>query len=66
MLTNMLTLGLGIAIGCLIGLPAVLIGVVKLSLSISFGTLLAGLVCGWLHSQRPGSLAILANRENIQ
>ena len=52
-LTNMLTLGLGIAVGCLIGLPAILIGGVKLSLSTSVGTLLAGLFCGWLHSRRP-------------
>lgn len=53
LVTNMLTLGLGIAIGCLIGLPAVFIGGVKLTLSTSVGTLLAGLFFGWLHSRRP-------------
>jgi len=53
LVTNMLTLGLGIAIGCLIGLPAFYIGGVKLALSTSVGTLLAGLLFGWLHSRRP-------------
>lgn len=53
MLTNMFTLGFGIAIGCLIGLPALFIGGVKLALSTSVGTLLAGLFFGWLHSRRP-------------
>ena len=52
-LTNMLTLGLGIAVGCLIGLPAIMLGGIKLSLSTSVGTLLAGLFCGWAHSRRP-------------
>ncbi len=51
--TEILTLGLGIAIGCLIGLPALVLAGVKLSLSTSVGTLLAGLFLGWLHSQRP-------------
>ena len=53
LVTNMLTLGLGIALGCLIGLPAFFIGGVKLALSTSVGTLLAGLLFGWLHSTRP-------------
>ncbi len=52
-LTNMFTLGIGIAIGCLIGLPAIFLGGVKLSLSTSVGTLLAGLFLGWLHSRKP-------------
>ncbi len=51
--TDMFTLGFGIAIGCLIGLPAFLIGEVKLSLSTSVGTLLAGLFFGWLRSVKP-------------
>ena len=53
LVTNMLTFGLGIAVGCLIGLPAFFIGGVKLALSTSVGTLLAGLLFGWLHSRRP-------------
>jgi putative transport protein len=53
LVTNMLTLGLGIALGCLVGLPAFFIGGVKLALSTSVGTLLAGLFFGWLHSRRP-------------
>ncbi|MBL0372949.1 aspartate-alanine antiporter [Rhizobium sp. KVB221] len=52
-LTNMFTLGVGIVVGCLIGLPALYIGGVKLALSTSVGTLLAGLFLGWLHSKRP-------------
>lgn len=51
--TDMFTLGFGIAVGCLIGLPALVLGGVKLSLSTSVGTLLAGLFLGWLRSVRP-------------
>ena len=51
--TDMFTLGIGIAIGCLIGLPAVFIGSVKLALSSAVGTLLVGLLCGWFRSVRP-------------
>jgi len=53
LVTNMLTLGLGIALGCLIGLPAFHLGGMRLALSTSVGTLLAGLFLGWLHSRRP-------------
>jgi putative transport protein len=53
MVTDMFTLGIGIAVGCLIGLPALFIGSVKLSLSTAVGTLLAGLLFGWLRSWRP-------------
>lgn len=51
--TNMFTLCIGIAVGCLIGLPALYIGTVKLSLSTAVGTLLAGLLAGWLRSWKP-------------
>jgi putative transport protein len=51
--TDMFTLGIGIAIGCLIGLPAVFIGSVKLALSSAVGTLLVGLLFGWFRSVRP-------------
>ena len=54
--TNILTLALGIALGCLIGIPAIMAGGLKLSLSTSVGTLLAGLFFGWLRSQRPWML----------
>jgi len=51
--TDMFTLCIGIAVGCLIGLPALYIGTVKLSLSTAVGTLLAGLLAGWLRSWKP-------------
>lgn len=51
--TDMFTLGFGIAVGCLIGLPTLMLGNVALSLSTSVGTLLAGLFFGWLRSVRP-------------
>jgi putative transport protein len=51
--TDMFTVGFGIAVGCLIGLPTFALGGVSLSLSTSVGTLLAGLFFGWLRSVRP-------------
>ena len=51
--TDFLTVGLGIAVGCLIGLPAIVVGNVSLALSTSVGTLIAGLFFGWLRSSRP-------------
>ncbi|MEZ0333489.1 MAG: aspartate:alanine exchanger family transporter, partial [Gemmatimonadales bacterium] len=48
--TDFLTVGLGIAVGCLIGLPAIVVGNVSLALSTSVGTLIAGLFFGWLRS----------------
>lgn len=44
---------LGIVIGALIGLPYVMMGNIKLTLSVSVGALLAGLFFGWLRSRRP-------------
>lgn len=56
MVTNMLTLGLGVAVGCLIGLPEVGLFGTQLGLSTSVGCLVAGLLFGWHHSVRPMTL----------
>jgi len=44
-------MGVGIVIGCLVGLITIHAGGIPLSLSTSVGTLLAGLVCGYLRSE---------------
>jgi hypothetical protein len=49
----MAVLGLAIAIGGLIGLPALHFGGVDIGLSPPVGVLIGGLVVGWLHSRRP-------------
>lgn len=51
--TSLAKLGFGILLGALIGLPYLMIGNVKLTLSVSVGALLAGLMFGWLRSVRP-------------
>ncbi len=51
--TDMVFIGLGIAIGCLIGAIVVNLGGIPVSLSTSGGAILAGLVMGWLRSKRP-------------
>ncbi|WNC94160.1 aspartate-alanine antiporter [Paraburkholderia sp. FT54] len=51
--TSLSMLGLGILCGALIGLPYVVVGNVRITLSVSVGTLVAGLVLGWLRSLRP-------------
>jgi putative transport protein len=51
--SNLSVLGLGILGGALIGLPYFMAGNVKVTLSVSVGTLIAGLVLGWLRSVRP-------------
>ena len=48
--TDVVFMGLGIAIGALIGAVVIKFGNVPVSLSTSGGALLAGLVCGWLRS----------------
>jgi putative transport protein len=48
--TDMVIMGLGIAIGAAIGAITIQAGSVPLSLSTSGGALLAGLICGWLRS----------------
>lgn len=51
--TDMVFIGLGIAIGCFIGALVVNVGGIPVSLSTSGGAILAGLVLGWLRSKRP-------------
>ena len=51
--TEMVLLGLGIALGCFIGALAIHIGGVPVSLSTSGGALLSGLFFGWLRNRRP-------------
>jgi putative transport protein len=48
--SNVVMLGLGIAIGALVGAVALQFGSVTITLSTSGGALIAGLVCGWLRS----------------
>ncbi len=48
--TDMVIMGLGIAIGAAIGAITIPVGSIPLSLSTSGGALVAGLVCGWLRS----------------
>lgn len=51
--THLATIGFGILLGALIGLPYVMVGSLKLALSVSVGALLAGLLFGWARSVRP-------------
>lgn len=51
--TDMVFLGLGLAAGCFIGALSFRVNGVPLSLSITGGALLSGLVLGWLRSRRP-------------
>lgn len=51
--TDMVTVGLGVAVGALIGLPAVMVENIPLSLTTSVGALLMGLLIGWRRSKSP-------------
>lgn len=51
--SDMVFVGLGIAIGALIGAITLHLGGIPVSLSTSGGALIAGLVMGWLRSKRP-------------
>lgn len=51
--SDIVFIGLGIAIGCLIGAIVVYAHGIPISLSTSGGAILAGLVMGWLRSRRP-------------
>jgi putative transport protein len=51
--TDMVFLGLGIVLGGLFGTLTLYLGGVPISLSTSGGTLIAGLVFGWLRSKHP-------------
>ena len=48
--TDMVIMGLGIALGAAIGAITIQAGGIPLSLSTSGGALIAGLICGWLRS----------------
>lgn len=51
--SDMVTVGLGIFVGCIIGVLGFHIGNVPVSLSTSGGALISGLVFGWLRSKHP-------------
>lgn len=51
--TDLVFVGLGIFIGGLIGSLAIHIGEIPISLNVSGGALIAGLVLGWLRSKHP-------------
>ncbi len=51
--TDMVFMGFGIVIGALIGALVIKVGQVPLSLSTSGGSLMAGLVCGYLRAVHP-------------
>ncbi|MDE6444091.1 MAG: aspartate-alanine antiporter [Muribaculaceae bacterium] len=51
--TDMVFVGLGIAIGCFIGAITIKMGGIPISLSTSGGALIAGLFFGWLRNRRP-------------
>ncbi|CAO3424403.1 aspartate-alanine antiporter [Azospirillum doebereinerae] len=52
--TNLFVLSLAVVAGGLIGVPTFPLGEVRLGLGTSVGTLLAGVVVGWLHARNPG------------
>lgn len=52
-ITDLLFVGLGIFIGGILGTLTVHIGSVPLSLSVSGGVLIMGILFGWLHSRHP-------------
>jgi len=56
--TDMIALGLGILLGGLVGVLALHIGKVSLSLSTSGGALISGLIFGWLRSKHPNHAQI--------
>ncbi|NKZ10398.1 aspartate-alanine antiporter [Mycolicibacterium septicum DSM 44393] len=51
--TDMVTVGLGVAVGALIGLPTLMVENIPLSLTTSVGALLMGLLIGWRRSKSP-------------
>ncbi len=48
--TDMVTVGIAVVVGGLIGLPAIRIAALEVGLSLAVGVLLGGLVAGWLRS----------------
>lgn len=51
--TDMVFLGLGIAVGCIVGALSISINGIPMALGVSVGALFSGLVLGWLRSRRP-------------
>jgi aspartate-alanine antiporter len=51
--TDMAFFANGLAVGLLVGLLSLKVGAIPLTLGGGGGALVAGLVCGWLHSRRP-------------
>ena len=51
--TDMVFVGLGIALGCLLGAIVIKLGGVPISLTTSGGAIIAGLILGWLRGKRP-------------
>jgi putative transport protein len=51
--SNVTLVGIGIFLGAIVGLLSIRVGAIPISLSTSGGTLLAGLVFGWLRSIHP-------------
>nr|WP_240189216.1 hypothetical protein [Nakamurella flavida] len=51
--SGMVAIGLGIAAGALVGVPALHAGGIPVGLSTSVGALLAGLLLGWFRTRRP-------------
>lgn len=51
--TDMVFVGLGIALGCIIGALSITIKGIPLSLGASVGALIVGLVLGWYRTRRP-------------
>lgn len=51
--SDLILTGLGIFVGCMIGILTIHAGGVPISLSTSGGALISGLVCGWLRSKHP-------------
>jgi putative transport protein len=51
--SNMTLIGLGIFLGAIVGSLSIRVGEIPISLSTSGGTLLAGLIFGWLRSAHP-------------
>jgi putative transport protein len=51
--TNLMLVATAIVLGAFIGLPYLMLGTLKLSLTTSVGVLVAGLLFGWLHAVRP-------------
>lgn len=48
--TDMVTVGLAVVLGALIGLPAIRIAALEVGLSLAVGVLVGGLVAGWLRT----------------